>query len=543
MQQLHQSWPAEFAARYRAAGYWQGTTMFGFLRDRAQRSPDKLAVVGGAQRWTYEEFVTKAERLAAGFLALGLQPHNRVVVQLPNRPDFLLTVMGLFRAGLIPVYALPAHREIEVLHLVRTAEASAYVTADRHDGFDYRTIAEAMTVQTSSVKHIIIAGDAGHFISLSSLLGCHAALPDEPDPSEVAFLQISGGSTGLPKLIPRTHDDYVYSFRASAEICALTEDDHYLTALPAAHNFPMSSPGIFGTLYAGGCVIMCPSPNPAVAFPLIAAEKVTITGLVPPLALLWLQAAETTSYDLSSLRLIQVGGAKLLPEIARRIRPVFGCTLQQVFGMAEGLVNYTRLDDPEEVIIETQGRPISPDDEIVIVDDDDKIVPLGEAGNLLTRGPYTIRAYHNAPQANQSSFTADGFYRTGDIVRLTAEGNVVVQGRVTDHINRAGEKISAEEIEDHLLAHPDIFDAAVVSLPDKILGERSCAFIIPREKPIHMTAIKTWMRMRNLAPFKIPDQVVFVDSFETTAVGKISRKDLRAALRHSYATASQSKED
>jgi len=276
---------------------------------------------------------------------------------------------------------------------------------------------------------------------------------------------------------------------------------------------------------------MAPSPSPDVCFPLIAREGVTITGLVPPLALLWMQAAARKAHDLSSLQVLLVGGAKFLPEAARRVRTELDCTLQQVFGMAEGLVNYTRLDDPESLIVETQGRPISPDDEIMIVDDAGAPVAEGEPGNLLTRGPYTIRAYHNEPAANERSFTDDGFYRTGDVVRRTPEGYLVVMGRATDHINRAGEKISAEEVEDHLLAHPAVFDAAVVSVPDDYLGERICAFVIPNGAPPRGVELKAWMRKRDIADFKVPDQIVFVDDFAVTAVGKVSRRELRAALR------------
>ncbi|QIB36283.1 (2,3-dihydroxybenzoyl)adenylate synthase [Ancylobacter pratisalsi] len=534
MKPLAQVWPAAFAERYRARGYWRGETFTRMLRERAQRLPDHVAVVGGEQRWTYAELESRAARLAAGFIALGFRPGDRVVVQLPNIPEFLSVVFALFRARLIPVYALPAHRSVEIVHFARTAQARGYIIAARHDGFDYRTLAGQVLAEVPEIAHVVVVGEAGPFTALDALSGTAAALPEDADPSEVAFLQISGGSTGLSKLIPRTHDDYIYSFRASAEICGLTPSSVYLAALPVTHNFPMSSPGVFGALYAGSRVVMSPSPSPEVAFELIAREKVTITGLVPPLALLWLQAAATTTHDLSSLEVLQVGGAKFMPEAARRVRPVLGCTLQQVFGMAEGLVNYTRLDDPEETIVSTQGRPISADDEVLILDDAGNPVEEGEPGNLLTRGPYTIRAYHNNDGANARAFTSDGFYRTGDVVKRTPEGYLVVQGRASDHINRAGEKISAEEIEDHLLSHPSVFDAAVVSLPDEYLGERSCAFVIAQGEKPKAAALKAWVRGRGLADFKVPDQVVFVDAFETTAVGKVSRKELRASLRRRF---------
>jgi 2,3-dihydroxybenzoate-AMP ligase len=529
---LKQVWPDEMAALYRAKGYWRGETFSQVLRSRAEAQPDAVAVVGMDQRWTYGDLLQKAETAAAGFLAMGLKPGDRVVVQLPNRPEFLSVVFGLFRAQLIPVYALPAHRATEIVHFVTRAEAMAYVVADRHEGFDYRALARAVQAEVPELRHVVVVGEAEEFTAFDGFRADLAALPKtDADPSDVAFLQISGGSTGLSKLIPRTHDDYLYSVRESADISGLEPESVYLTALPAAHNFPMSSPGYLGALYVGATVVMAPSPSPDVCFRLIEREGVTITGLVPPLALLWMQAAGRKSHDLSSLQVLLVGGAKFLPEAARRVRPELGCTLQQVFGMAEGLVNYTRLDDPETLIVETQGRPISPDDEILIVDDAGAPVADGQPGDLLTRGPYTIRAYHNDAGANARSFTEDGFYRTGDVVRRTPEGYLVVMGRATDHINRAGEKISAEEVEDHLLAHPAVFDAAVVSVPDDYLGERICAFVIPKDAAPRGVELKAWMRQRDIAAFKAPDQIVFVDDFAVTAVGKVSRRELRAALR------------
>ncbi|MFL6587280.1 MAG: (2,3-dihydroxybenzoyl)adenylate synthase [Luteimonas sp.] len=528
---LRQTWPDDFVARYRAAGHWRGETFPGFLRERATRFADATAVVGGDTRWTYAQLWAEAERIAAGLLASGLAPGDRVVVQLGNIPEFVAVVCALFRAQLVPVYALPAHRLTEVAHFARKAEASAYVCAERYETFDYRTLARDLQAEVPAVRQVFVVGDAAEFVSVDALDGPRDALPGDPDPQSVAFLQISGGSTGLSKLIPRTHDDYIYSFRASNDLCGIDADSVYMVALPAAHNFPMSSPGFFGALYAGARVVLSPGPGPDAAFPLIARERVTCVGLVPPLALLWADAAGKTSHDLSSLQVLQVGGAKLVPEAARRVVAGLGCTLQQVFGMAEGLVNYTRLDDADELVLTTQGRPISADDEVLVVDDHGAPVADGEIGHLLTRGPYTIRAYHNDEAANARSFTDDGFYRTGDMVQRLPSGHLIVQGRATDHINRAGEKISAEEIEDHLLAHPQVFDAAVVSIPDEFLGERSCAFVIPGDEKPRPAELKAWVRGRGLAAFKVPDQIVFVDAFGTTAVGKVSRRELRAQLR------------
>jgi 2,3-dihydroxybenzoate-AMP ligase len=244
-------------------------------------------------------------------------------------------------------------------------------------------------------------------------------------------------------------------------------------------------------------------------------------------------APGTGATGLASLRMLQVGGAKLPAEAAARVEPVLGCRLQQVFGMAEGLVNYTRPDEPADVVEHTQGRPASPADEIRIVDDQDTDVPPGTVGHLLTRGPYTVRGYWRAADHDAVAFTADGFYRTGDLVRLTGTGHLVVTGRAKDQVNRGGEKIAVEEVENHLLSHPAVHDAAVVPLPDAYLGERACAVVVTRTDVPRPTGavLRAHLRSRGLAAFKIPDRVVLVDAFPVTGVGKVSRAALRTALR------------
>ncbi|MGY5123614.1 (2,3-dihydroxybenzoyl)adenylate synthase [Streptomyces nigrescens] len=528
------TWPEEFAERYRAAGYWRGETFGGMLRERAAAHPDRTAVVdpaSGRRTWTYRELDERADRLAAGFAARGIAKGDRVVVQLPNTGEFIEVVFALFRIGALPVFALPAHRETEIGYFCSFAEATAYVIPDRHGGFDHRDLATKLKAATPSLRHIFVVGDPGEHTALSDVPCDPAGTPDGPEPHELAFLQLSGGTTGVPKLIPRTHDDYLYSLWGSNEICGVDAGTRFLVVLPAAHNFPMSSPGWLGVLYAGGTAVLCPGPDPATAFPLIERERITMTGLVPPLALVWTEAAAETGCDLSSLDVVLVGGAKYSQEAARRLAPALGCRLQQVFGMAEGLVNYTRLDDDPETVVTTQGRPISPDDEIRIVDDAGHQVEEGGFGHLLTRGPYTIRGYWRAPEHNATAFTEDGFYRTGDIVRRTDTGHLVVEGRAKDQINRGGEKIAPEEVENIILAHPAVHDVSVVAVPDAYLGERTLAYVILRTgaEPLKPVALKRFVRERGIAAYKVPDLVEFVDAFPQTGIGKVSKKGLRSA--------------
>ncbi|EGO63959.1 (2,3-dihydroxybenzoyl)adenylate synthase [Acetonema longum] len=524
------SCPEKFADWYRKMDCWRGETFGGMLRERAQRQGERIAVTSGEKNISYAELDNRADQLAAGFQKLGIKQGDRVVVQLPNIIEFFDVCFALFRLGALPVFALPSHRSSEIRYFCEFTEAVAYIIPDTYMEFDYRSLAREVKNAAPALQHVIVAGDAGEFIALTELYADAIVHLPAVSPSDVVFLLLSGGSTGLSKLIPRTHDDYIYCVRVNAEICRLNRDSVYLTVLPVAHNYPLSSPGVFGTLYAGGRVILAAAPSPEEAFPLIEQERVTITSLVPPLALIWLEAASSCRHDLSSLKVLQVGGAKFSEEAARRVKPAFGCTLQQSFGMAEGLVNCTRLDDPEAVIVSTQGKPASPYDEIRVVDENDVDVQPGVVGQLLARGPCTIRGYYKAEEYNKKAFTPDGFFRTGDLVSVNESGYFVVEGRAKDQINRGGEKIAAEEVENHLLAHPAVLDAAIVSMPDAFLGERSCAFVIPRNPVPRAGDLKKFLKERGLATFKIPDRIEFIDDFPYTPLGKVSKKELRKMI-------------
>ena len=532
-------WPENLARRYRERGYWTGTTLHGRLAEVAAAQPERIAVVCGERRWSYAELDRRVRGTAAGLARLGIARGDRVVLQLPNVAEFHVACFALFRIGALPVFALPAHREAELGHFVAHTGARAAITVGREAGFDHAALMRRLRERHPCLRELVVVGGAEgcHDFDALGAGGTGHDADGCDDASAVAFLQLSGGSTGTPKLIPRTHDDYLYSVRESARICGFDADTRYLCVLPAAHNFPMSSPGAFGTFHAGGCVVMARHPEPGHAFALIERERVTATALVPALALAWLESGARARADLSSLRLIQIGGAHLARDVARRMIGSFDARLQQVFGMAEGLVNYTRPDDPPDLVASTQGRPISDDDEIRIVDDGDHDVRGGEIGHLLTRGPYTIRGYYRADAHNRLAFTADGFYRTGDRVRRLASGHLVVEGRSKDQINRGGDKIAAEEIESHLLTHPAVFDAALVAMPDRWLGEKACAFVVLRQT-VPPRELQQYLRTRGLAAYKVPERVEIVDVLPRTAVGKVDKRALRARFVPSSPTES-----
>jgi mycobactin salicyl-AMP ligase len=517
--------PADALARYRTAGAVPALPLWSLLDDAVARTPDALAVSDDERSWTYAELRQAAHTRAAGFLAAGLLPGERVVVQYRNSGAFAVTALGLLRAGLVPVMTLPAHRITEIAHLAETGSAAAYVGDDED-------IADALPSRVPAVRAVWV-DRPGHRTPPDDDPSA-VVLPTSVDPDLPAVLLVSGGTTGLPKLIARTHADYVYNARRAAAVTRLGADDVYLAALPGAHNFPLCCPGLLGALSVGAHTVFTDNPSPDNAFTVIERHGVTVTALVPALAQVWCTATEWEPADTSSLRLLQVGGAKLSRPDAIALDAAFGPVVQQVFGMAEGLICMTGLDDPRGLVHEAQGVPMSDLDEVRIVDEDGRDVPDGQDGELLTRGPYTIRGYFAAPEHTARSITDDGFYRSGDQVRRLPSGHLVVTGRLKDTIVRAGENVAADDIEEHLLAHPGIAAAAVVGIPDEALGERICAAVVSAGTTggpgLDLPALRGHLADRGLATFKLPDVVHLVSTLPVTAVGKIDKVALRRDL-------------
>jgi mycobactin salicyl-AMP ligase len=514
--------PADRAAAYRAAGYWTGQRVDSVLRIAAQTWPERTAVIDPDGQDSYAQLDALADRAAAGLAALGIAAGDRVLLQLPNTRRFAVALFGLLRAGAVPVMCLPGHRLAELTHFAEVSGAVAVVTTGVAGGFDYRAMAEQL-VQTHPMRII----DEAEMDAESS---SGAAPLIDVDTESPALLLVSGGTTGAPKLIPRTHEDYVYNFTASAEVCGLTGDDVYLVSLPAAHNFPLACPGILGAMSVGATIVFGAEPSPEAAFATIDRHRVTVTALVPALAKLWAQACDWEPVRPTTLRLLQVGGAKLGADDARLVREALTPGLQQVFGMAEGLLNYTRLGDPPELVDHTQGHPLSPHDELRVVDESGDEVGPGEEGELLVRGPYTLNGYFNAERDNERSFSPDGFYRTGDKVRRFANGYLEVTGRVKDVIHRGGETVSALDLEAHLLTHPSIWAAAAVPVPDEYLGEKICAAVVFSGPPVTLAELNKHLDERGVAAHARPDMLVPMPTLPITAVGKVDKKAIAKQL-------------
>jgi 2,3-dihydroxybenzoate---[aryl-carrier protein] ligase len=527
--------PPEFAARYRAKGYWEDRSVASVWEQYCCRYKNRVGVIDGETHATYAQLDARATNLALNLLDLGIKPLDRLVVQLPNKIAFAYLYYALQKIGAIPVMALPAHRYLEISQFVRISGAVGAVMPDRHRDFDYRQLIRRIGKEQPGLRLGIVLGEAGEgFHSLEDLIKRPAQRDPAAlakiaiDPTDPALFLLSGGTTGVPKLIPRTHNDYVYNSKMAASVTKIDEQSVLLNLLPISHNLPLACPGLQGFLFEGAKVVLSTDTSPELVFALVEKHRVTHIHVVPALLIRWINDPAISRYDLSSLRVIQSGGQRLQPEIRARTKALIPSVfVQENFGMAEGVLMFVRLDDPPEVRMQTVGRPICPDDEIMLLDEDDEIVAPGEVGEFCCRGPYTLRGYYGAEEHNKRAFTPDGFYRSGDLMRQHPSGNYMVEGRKKDLINRGGEKISAEEIENLILSHPCVQNVACVPVPDCELGERMCACIVTKPgASLSFDDLIGFLETKEMARIKLPERLLVLDELPLSNFGKVAKKKL-----------------
>lgn len=527
--------PVDRAERYRQAGWWRPDRLADVVLRHAADQPARTALVAGERRLDYGALATAVAAATARLDRLGVHHGDSVVVQLPNDIEFVVLLLALLHIGAPAVLVPHALRDFELDRIVPLVEPVALAMPARSRRFDHLAMARRLRTAHPGVRHLLITGasepDVLDLGELCAPAGSELERNTDVRPADPALLLLSSGSTGPPKLMVRTHEDYAYVLRETSRLARVSRDTVYLAVLPASHTFCLAYPGVLGTLAAGGRVVLSSPEDPAATVALLRRERVTHTAAVPALVTQWLAAAERQGGDWP-LAVLQVGGAKLSADLAREAASVFGTAIQQVYGMSEGLTNYTRLDDPESVVLATQGRPASPGDEIRVVTDDGTEVPDGEAGELLTRGPFTIAGYFRDPEATVRAFTHDGFYRTGDLVRRHPSGNLVVIGRTKNVINRGGEKICAEELEQAVLRDPRVAIAAVVGVPHPVLGESPCLFVLPvYGEDITLLSVRRFLEQQGLARYKLPERLEILDTMPLIGLGKVDRPTLRARAK------------
>lgn len=534
--------PPEYVARYRAKGYWEDRPLISHFDDVFRRHAARIAVIDGDRRVTFAELGERARLVGRNLLDLGVRPLDAVLLQLPNALEFVDLYFGLQSIGAIPITALPSHRYREVSRFVRLAQAVATATPLAAKDFSFTDMVRRLRSEVPSLRLAFVHGGAAPdgFIALGDLVAREPRHTDADlariqtgiDACDPCVLQLSGGTTGVPKLIPRTHNDYPFNSKLAVSVCGVGEGDVLLAPIPLAHNLPLACPGLQGFLLRGATTVLTGATRASEVLPLIERHKVTHLEAVPALLISWLNDPIIRAVDLSSVRVIQSAAQRTQPELKVRVERTFpNATLQENFGMTEGLLMFVRLDDPPEVRLETVGRPICADDEVRLVDDDGVDVKEGETGELLARGPYTLRGYFRAPEHNERAFTPDGFYRSGDLMRRHPSGSYVVEGRKKDVINRGGEKISAEEVENLILAHPAVRNVACVSMPDPVLGERMCACVILHPgASLTLEELTRHLRAEEIQVQKLPERLEIVQAFPLSPIGKVSKKDLAAMV-------------
>jgi len=509
---------------YRSLGCLDNLSIPDYFYQVVQAHGEKTAVISGSQTYSFNKLWQQIKTTASLLIENDIKSGDHLVLQMPNDEHFIITFLAVLSVGAIPVLMLPSHRQFELEHFIRRSQAKAVILSSSIDGQNLTPMLNAICA--SSTITLFSYGTYTGGINLSSTPEHIQPLPDIPA-DNMAFFLLSGGTTGLPKLIPRYHAEYIYNIHISATNAELNESSKYLASLPMAHNFALGCPGILGTLFNAGTVIISKNGNAKDSFKAIEQYHISHCALVPPLASLWADSRAFISNNLSSLKVLQVGGSRVSHILAQKLMEAFPGVLQQSYGMGEGLLCQTHRQDNMQTLLYTQGRPLSPYDDVRVVDASGQIISERPAkGELQVKGPYTITHYYSEAEYNQKAFTDDGFYATGDLALMYDDGTLVIEGRINDVINRGGDKIGPDELEDHLLKHPDIKEVSVVAIDDDVMGERVCAMVVSTEK-LRLIDIKRYLKSCHIAEYKLPDKLIQLNKFPETHFGKTDRKQLR----------------
>ncbi len=539
----------EEARRFEEAGVWGRRTLAQEFSTSAALHPENPAVIARDGSLAYRELDERSDRLAHALLSRGLKPRERVLLQLSNRLDTVTVWYGLLKAGLIPVATLAAHRSHEITEIARRSGAVAHIVEAGLSSFDLVGFAQEHASRNAGIRTVLALGevDAGGVETIAALCeesdpvtarGAVAAVQAQLSPREPAVFQLSGGTTGVPKVIPRSHADYWCNARAYAEAFEFDARTRVAHAGPVVHNA-----GIVCAVHAPhsvGAATVLPGPDLREAVPFMVANGLThvLLGRVN----MRLPLEEVFAPLVDSLTGVIFSGGPV-PEESFDLLDRRGVRSGQLFGMGEGLFSVSRFSDPVEVRKRTLGWGISPLDDMVIMEPGtERIVPDGSTGELVCTGPYTLRGYFDAADKNAEGFTADGWYRTGDLAVIeNIEGRrcLRIVGRIKDMINRGGEKINASEVEALLIRHPRIDEAAVVAMPDERLGERACAFIAGGAEPVALEELRRHLDALGVAKYKWPERVEWIEVIPRTPVGKPDKKKLQAELIESLANEMQ----
>lgn len=529
---------AERAQAALASGSWIDRTVGDALRLTAREHPSQMAFISDERSIDYRALDEDTDRLAAALLALGLACGDRAIFQLGTNVETAVVLLACYKAGIVPVCSLPQHREVEIGQLAQQSSARGYfVQADFSAGFDLVGFAQSMAARHPLLQHLVVVrGSRPGLPSIDALIAgmplsdARRRLADLPlGPQDVLAFQLSGGTTGVPKIIPRFHAEYLGHSAGWMRRYRIDPACRVIWSLPLLHNA--------GQLYAlvpaaafGVTTVLMPKVDIARMLALIEAHGVTHALSIGPIAPQLLAYTEIARHDLSSLRLFATMSR------ADGLEAHLGLPCSNLYGITEGLLLGSPADAPAAARHRTQGASGNNDDEVRLLDPESEApAPAGQPGEMCFRGPSSLTGFYDNPEANAKAFTSDGFYRTGDMMTAHLIDGVIhyaFEGRLRDNINRGGEKIGCEEVEGFVAQHPAVADAKLVAMPDAFYGEKGCVFIVPRPGMAvpAVKALASFLIGLGLAKYKCPERVETIEAFPVTRVGKVDKPVLRKLI-------------
>jgi non-ribosomal peptide synthetase component E (peptide arylation enzyme) len=527
----------EAAKVYDRRRWWLGLTLGDMLDKASDLYPSKEALVGEGKRYTYSTLRRLVDNMAFRLIEAGFKPGDTVLLQLPNWPEFVIAYFALQKAGGVAVLLTVNHTAREIAHLVSLTKPKGWILPGRYRKIDFMPVIRKVREDYPALDRVILVGDETQegCISFDGLLKDIADREEvnrvldraRPQPTDVCQILPSGGTTGLPKGAPRTHNDYICNVEYKSRAWYMNVTDTCLVASTVGHNLALLV-CVTGPIFHGAKVVLLDSTYPQDFCRTVQDEKITCTGLVPTLISRIVIFDGLGEYDLSSLTKIYVGAANSPPELVKAVEAKLGCRYTNAFGMVEGPCSQTRPDDPFELRCNTIGRPICPYDDFRTLDQDGNPTAAGVEGELAAKGPGIFTGYFRNPQANKDAFSPDGYFRTGDLAVIDGNGIIRITGRIKDIIIRGGENIAARDVEDLISSHPKVEYVSVVGMPDPDLGEQICAYIKPAPG-VSLRQEEILKHLEKIGASKVlyPARMEFVEEIPLTAAGKADKKILK----------------
>lgn len=527
-----------------ARGWWHDRTINDELDACVAAWPDKLALTavrvesGEVRRFSYSELAALADRVAVGLARLGVGRNDVVAMQLPNWWQFSVLYLACSRIGAVLNPMMHIFRERELSFMLKHGQAKVLIVPKLFRGFDHEAMARALQPSLPQLQRIIVVGGGG--VDDFDALLTQPAWENEPDardiltrhrpgPDDITQLIYTSGTTGEPKGVMHSANTLMANIVPYAQRLALKSDDVVLMASPMAHQTGFMY-GLLMPIMLRARVVLQDQWEPKKAIELIRTEGVSFTMASTPFLTDLTKQVQEAGTAVPSLKTFLCAGAPIPGPLVEQARRVLGTKIVSAWGMTEnGAVTLIKLDDDDQLACSTDGCPL-PGVEVKVVDPDGRALPAGETGRLLVRACSNFGGYLHRPQLNGTD--AEGWFDTGDLATMDANGYIRISGRSKDVIIRGGENIPVFEIEALLYKHPAVAQVAIVAYADERLGERACAVVVPKAgQTLDLTGLVDFLKSQKVALQYIPERLIVRDAMPATPSGKIQKFKLREMLR------------